>query len=58
MTGGASILITDAGQNASVGAPGMNIGRDAGSSGFLTVSGAGSIITIEQTGRRAHSGPG
>jgi T5SS/PEP-CTERM-associated repeat protein len=49
VTNGGSILLSDGGQNATGGA-GINLGREAGSSGSLTVSGLGSHITIEQTG--------
>ncbi len=50
VTNGGSILIRDAGQNATVGGPGMNIGRDTGSEGHLVVSGTGSSLTVLSTG--------
>jgi T5SS/PEP-CTERM-associated repeat protein len=58
VSNGGSILISDGGQNATASGVGMLLGRDAGSSGSLTVSGASSTLTIEQTSAGSTATPG
>lgn len=53
VTNGGSVLISDNGQAASSGTMGLRIARNAGGSGLLNLSGAGSSIVVTSTGGSA-----